>query len=102
VTDCAGCLPAADEAASSSGRSGNTYLDPVDGFSLSVPAGWASGEGVLDGNTSFGGEAATPTLRTQRDCDTTSAVLVAGASTRPMLSAVVQAGRQPGAVGGLI
>jgi hypothetical protein len=32
-----------------------TYSDSADGFSLTVPAGWASGEGSLSGNTSFSG-----------------------------------------------
>jgi hypothetical protein len=32
-----------------------TYSDPVAGFTLTVPAGWSSGEGSLSGNTSFSG-----------------------------------------------
>lgn len=48
---------AAEDAATAaaSPSSPTTYSDPSDGFSLTVPAGWASGEGSLSGNASFSG-----------------------------------------------
>lgn len=47
--------PAIADAPSSTPATPTTYSDAADGFSLSIPSGWTSGEGSLSGNASFSG-----------------------------------------------
>jgi len=58
----------------------STYEDAADGFTLAVPAGWATGEGSLSGNASFSG--ATGSRRAvafyEKDDPATSCVVVVG------------------------
>jgi hypothetical protein len=42
-------------ATSSSSATTTTYTDAADGFALSIPKGWSTGEGSLSGNASFSG-----------------------------------------------
>lgn len=45
----------AEVVAAASSSSTTTYTDAADGFALSIPKGWSSGEGSLSGNASFSG-----------------------------------------------
>jgi hypothetical protein len=47
-----------------------SYTDPIDGFTISVPAGWVFGEGEIGGNKSFSGASGELLLRRVATCMT--------------------------------